>query len=257
MLFFLIIFGILSFVPLVLFGVFSFKLKCKLKLIYYYLIELIIVLLITSIAQFYYYQTYDLSVFPSGDNFTFFLVIPVVGLIITSFFDAVVRWLKKEEWPSIKVIIVTLILIILFFNWYAPLGQKYYHVKRLAVVEENFATKDTESVTIDGDIMITLVESEYDKIMRSRNSNHNLYYNYFYIRNNGNKLLSGSISLTLYNKSNEIIDIKTLPEIELDAQTTQLLVFKENKINQDEWNQHSFGTKESVVDFTSTVMLGK
>ena len=255
MLFFLIIFGILSFVPLVLFGVFSFKLKFKLKLIYYYLIELIIVLLITSIAQYYYYQTYDLSVFPSGDNFTFFLVIPVVGLIIISFFDAVVRWLKKEERPSIKIIIVTMILIIFFFNWCVPLGQKYYHVKRLAVVEENFATRDTESVTIDGDIMITLVESEYDKIMRSRYRN--LYYNYFYIRNNGNKLVSGSISLTLYSKSNEIIDIKTLPEIELDAQTTQLLVFKENKISQDEWNQHSFGTKDRVVDFTSTVTLGK
>ena len=255
LLFFFIIFGVLSLVPLALFALFSFILKFKLKLIYYYLIELIIVLLITSIAQYYYYQTFGLNVFPSGDSFKFFLVATVVGPIVFYFFHAVVQWLKKEERPSFTIIIVIMILGIFCFSWYVPLGQKYYHVNRLAVVEENFTTRDTESVTIDGDIMITLVESEIDKMLRPRSRI--IYNNYFYIRNNGTQLFAGSISLILYNKNNEIIDIKTLPEIELDAQSTQLLVFKENKINQDEWNKHSFGTKDRVVNFTSSVTLGE
>ena len=257
MFFFFIIFGILSFVPLILFALFSFKLKFDLDLIYYYLIEFTIVLLITSIAQYYYYQTYDLSVFPSGDYYIFFLVIPVLILIIVYFLDVVVRWLKKEKIPSFKIIIVTIIISIFFFNWFVPLGQKYYHVKRLGVMEENFTKRDTDRVTVDGDIMITLVESEYEKIMRPRYRSSIAYNNYFFIRNNGNTSVTGEVYLTLYNKNNEVIDIKVLPATKTDAQTTQLLLLNENKIIQDDWNQHSFGTKERVVSFKASVTLGK
>src|SRR5699024_12066561 len=94
--------------------------------------------------------------------------------------------LKKESGLYFKVFVILFIFLIVFFNWFIPLRHKYYYVERLDLMEEIFANRDNNKVTTDGDIMIGLVESAYDPLMRPRYGSPSTYNNYFYIKNKGN-----------------------------------------------------------------------
>src|SRR5690625_3898532 len=244
---------ILIVLPIALFILFSLIFGAEYSLRYYYLVEAFIVLLMTTVGHYYYYIYYDLSVFPSKDYIMFFLGTPLLGLIIVSFFNFIFRRLKKESGLSFKVWAILFIFLVVFFNWFIPLGHKYYYVERLDLMEEIFANRDTNKVTTDGDIMIGLVESAYDPLMRPRYVSPSTYDNYFYIKNNGNTPYTGDIYLALYNENNNAFEMKLLQDVEVAANSVQLLIERENKITSDEWSQRSFGTKQKVKTFEAII----
>src|SRR5690625_1716362 len=184
---------ILIVLPIALFILFSLKFEAEQNLGYYYLGEALIVLLISAVGHYYYYIYYDLDIFPSKDYIMFFLGVPLLGLIVVCFFNFIFRRLKKESGLSFKGWAILFICLVVFFNWLIPLGHKYYYVKRLDLMEEIFTNRDTNKVTTDGDIMIGLVESAYDPLMRPRYVSPSTYDNYFYIKNNGNTPYTGDI----------------------------------------------------------------
>lgn len=244
---------ILIVLPIALFILFSLKFEAEHDLGYYYLGEALIVLLITAVGHYYYYIHYDLDVFPSKDYIMFFLGIPLLGLIVVYFFNFIFRRLKKESGLSFKGWAILFICLVIIFNWLIPLGHKYYYVKRLDLLEEIFATRDTNKVTTDGDIMIGLVESAYDPLMRTRYRSPSTYDNYFYIKNNGNTPYTGDIYLALYNENNNAFEMKLLQDVEVATKSVQLLIERENKITSDEWSQRSFGTKQKVKTFEAII----
>ena len=246
---------ILIVLPFALFILFSLKFEAEHNLGYYYLGEALIVLLMTTVGHYYYYIFYDLSIFPSRDYIMFFLGTPLLGLIIVYFFNFIFRRLKKESGLSFKGWAILFICLVIIFNWLIPLGHKYYYVKRLDLLEEIFATRDTNKVTTDGDIMIGLVESAYDPLMLMlpRYVSPSTYNNYFYIKNNGNTPYTGDIYLALYNENNNAFEMKLLQDLEVAANSVQLLIERENKITSDEWSQRSFGTKQKVKTFEAII----
>ena len=244
---------ILIVLPIALFILLSLIFGAEYSLRYYYLGEALIVLLMTTVGHYYYYIFYDLSIFPSRDYIMFFLGTPLLGLIIVSFFNFIFRRLKKESGLSFKVWAILFIFLVVFFNWFIPLGHKYYYVERLDLMEEIFANRDNNKVTTDGDIMIGLVESAYDPLMRPRYGSPSTYNNYFYIKNNGNTPYTGDIYLALYNENNNAFEMKLLQDVEVAANSVQLLIERENKITSDEWNQRSFGTKQKVKTFEAII----
>ncbi|MFA1821128.1 hypothetical protein ACDX78_13300 [Virgibacillus oceani] len=181
-----------------------------------------------------------------------FFWVPIVGLLIIAFFDFLFHRKNKESRLSMKGYFVLFIFFVVFFTWLLPLGQKYYYVQRVDLVEEIFAARETGSVSTDGDIMIGLVKSEYDPLIRPPFRSIT-YTNYFYIKNNGNTSYEGDIYLLLYDENNEPIDIKLLEDVKADPNGIRLLVENEDKTITDEWSESSFGTKQQVKSFEAVV----
>src|SRR5699024_11982490 len=101
--------------------------------------------------HYYYYIFYDLSIFPSRDYIMFFLGTPLLGLIIVSFFNFIFRRLKKESGLSFKVWAILFIFLVVFFNWFIPLGHKYYYVEIFDLIEELFENRNNNKVKTDDD----------------------------------------------------------------------------------------------------------
>src|SRR5690625_4378934 len=193
-----------------------------------------------------------MNVFPNGEYVMLFFWVPIVGLLIVGFFDFLFNRKKKESRLSIKGYLVLFIFFVVFFTWLLPLGQKYYYVERLDLMKEIFAAEDTDRVSTDGDIMVGLVGSEYDPLIRPLNRPRT-YTNYFYLRNNGDTPYEGDIYSMLYDEDNEPIDIKLLKDVEAAPNDIQLLVENEDNMISDEWSESSFGTKQQVKAFEAIV----
>lgn len=217
------------------------------------MMEGMIVFLLTTIGHLYYYLLYNLNFLPSQDYSKFFLGLSVLGLIIFSFINLIAHILRKTAWLPWKILLAIFMFWVVWFHWMLPLGHKYNYAKRVERLEEIFTDKNTEQVTTDGDIMIGLVESDYDRLMQPRYRSPGAYDNFFYIKNDGDFTYTGTVYLTLYNKNDHAFEMKLLKDVEVPANSTLLLTDDENNIMTDEWSERSFKTKQKVKTFESIV----
>lgn len=219
----------------------------------YYIVTGVVVLIATTVGHVYYYKVHNLNIFPSKDYIKFFLVVPLLGLVFVSIFQFVFRFKKKDSRLSFKFYAYLFIFIAVFLNWLIPLGHKYLYVERLDKMEELFVKNDGSKVVQDGEIMIALVKSAYDPLMRPRYRSPSHYDTYFYIKNDGDMPYRGNIYLTLYNEGNETFEMKLLENVEVGPHSTELMIEEENALTNDKWSQRTFGTKQRVESFDALI----
>ncbi|GIO19257.1 hypothetical protein J18TS1_23570 [Oceanobacillus oncorhynchi subsp. incaldanensis] len=250
-LFFLILLIILPLIAYVFFSVYKEK---KLRLLSYYLMEAITILLLTTIGHMYYYYVYNLNVLPNTKNLNTMIFILLGVTIILYIFNSISSRLKKTKKVSIQAVAVFFLIILLFLTWIIPLGHKYLYVNRLDTKEELFANPNEKSVVTDEDknMMVALIDSSYDQLTRPRTGR--TYDNYFHIRNNGSTPYNGNIYLTLFNEDNETTDVKLFKDVTVGPNSEQLLIeTRKNSFQASEWNEQSFTTKQKVETFEALI----
>lgn len=250
------IFLLLAIIPIGLYSLFALKFNANHKLTTYYIIEMIIVLILTSIAQFYFYKTYHLNLLPSQDQLNISFGFAFIFALILFIGGWLRKLFTKKEGFSMKGSAALFLVILFFFVWIIPLGQKYDYVKRLDTMEEIFDTKDFEQIEKSGDISIAFIESGHDRFMKPRRRSPAAYSNFFYIQNTGDSLYTGHIYLTVYDKDNNTVDLKLIQDIEVEPDEMKLLMIEEdNTMLQDEWNKRSFKTKKQVYKFDAKIIF--
>lgn len=248
-----LVFIFLVVVPIGLHLLITLKFQKEHRLRTYFLTTGVVALLLITVGHFYYNVVYNLAIFPSKEYMSFFIRILFFGLVIVFLLTFLFRRSKKESGLSFRGYAILLIVLIIFFIWLIPLGYKYDYVDRNRKAEELFLMKDSHRVTQDGEIMIALVESDYDPIMRPRYRYSSTYNTYFYIRNNGEMPYRGNIFLTLYNEDGHSFDMKLLEDVEVDPHSTELLMEQKNPVMPDSWVQRSFGTEQKVASFKAII----
>lgn len=174
----------------------------------------------------------------------FSIGIGLIGLLFT----LIVNSFKKDKGLSMKGTALLVVFFVCFFNWVLPLGQKYYYAERIDAMEDIFSTQDSKNVITDGDLMIALVESDQDSLVRPRYRSPG-YSNYFYIKNTGDTPYEGNVYFTLFDENNESFDVKLIENVKVGANAIELLSGQKNNIFTDEWSETSFGTKREVKKF--------
>src|SRR5699024_12210057 len=89
--------------PLIINIIFATIWQADIRLSTYYIIEAIIVGILSLVGHTYYYFTYDLNVFPMADYMKFFLGISVVIVIIMFIAEVFKHLFKKEDMMSFKI----------------------------------------------------------------------------------------------------------------------------------------------------------
>ncbi|WP_080875292.1 hypothetical protein [Oceanobacillus timonensis] len=248
---------LLIILPIISYFLFSFNKENKLQLRSYYLIEAIIILLLTGTGHIYYYQVYNLNFLPNTELNT--IIFASLGAsMLLYIFDSIYSRIKKRQKLPIQWIAIFFIIMLIFLTWMIPLGYKYFYADRLEIKEEIFTNKDTEKIIIDSDknIMVGLIDSSYDPFIRPRSGR--TYSNYFYIKNNGSTPYNGDIHLILFNEDKEHIDAKLFENVNIDPHSDQLLVEKrENSFKNSVWNERSFNTKQKIDTFDAVISKSK
>lgn len=247
---------ILGILPIGLYALFTLKFNANHQLKTYYIIEVIIVLILTSIAQFHFYKTYHLNLLPSQDQinmafgftFIFSLILFIVGFFRKKF--------TKKDGFSLKDSAILFLSLLFFFIWIIPLGQKYDYTKRLDTMEDVFENGNLENVQATDDVMIAFVYSGHDRFIRPRYRKPAAYSNFFYIRNVSDSSYKGQIYLTLYGEDGETVDLKHIDNIMVEPGSTELLVIADdNPLLDNEWDMRSFKTKKEVHGFEAKIIF--
>lgn len=240
--------------PLIIKIIFATIWQAEIRLSTYYILEAIIVGVLSLVGHAYYYFTYDLNILPMADYMKFFLGISVVIVIVMFIAEVFKHLFKKEGMMSFKGSILIFVGLAIFFLWLIPLGQKYYYADRLDKMETIFENQPKGKVIQEDEIEIALVASEYDKVMRPRFRKPGAYNNYVYLRNNNDNPFSGHMYLTLKNENEQAVDIKLI-DIDVPANATELIAIPEdNKLMSGEWDQRSFKSKQQGESIETTVV---
>lgn len=243
----------LLFLPLILYVILSIRFDVQFKVLYtYYFIEAILLIILTSIGHYYYYQAYDLKLFPSEAYSTFFFWASVLIVLYLIVIQAVNRSRGKDEGVSFKVYSLIFLMAILLFFWLTPLSQKYDYVKRLDVLEETFKKSDGKRVKHYDDIAIGLVASEKDRMMKPRYRSAS-YHNYIYIQNTGDTRFTGHVYLTIIDNGRKRPEIKLSENVQVEPGSIQLLAFVDNN-DSNEWSELSFSSRHKVETFDADVV---
>ena len=185
----------------------------------------------------------------------FFLGTSFGIIIIMVIIDLFSRAVKKEPMLPFKGYILIYVCFAVLFLWLIPLGQKYYYADRLDKMNTIFENEPAGKVAKEDRIKIGLVASEYDKFMRPRYRSPGAYNNYVYMRNNDSSPFFGHIYLTIKNERNHPIDVKLIENIEVPANSTELIVVPgENKLMAGKWDQRSFKSKQQVDAIEAVVV---
>jgi len=219
---------------------------------YYKLCAFSVVILVTA-GHFYYYTFYDMTLFSASENNKSILIFSVICILGIYLSDIIISKVKKESPLSLKGTIIVCLFIAFFLIWLTPLVQKFYYAKRLNQLEETFSGTNPNKITKDGDIMIGLIDSSYDPIIRPLYRSPSAYNNYFYIKNDSDSTYQGKIYLTLFNKDDREFKVKLLEDVKVSAHTTQQLIDTEENNMPDEWNRRSFKSNQQVEKFTSFI----
>lgn len=247
---------VLALIPIGFYALMSFKFNKDYDIINLYIIEIIIVLILSTIAQFYFYKTYNLNLLPSqsqvSSNFWFAFSFPLVFFIGGYIREKI----TKKDGLSFKGATAMFLALFLIFAWLIPLGQKYDYTKRLDTMEEVFVSQDVDKFQVEDDIMIAFTYSGHDRFTRPRRRYSVSYNNFFYLRNNSDALYTGDIYFNLYDENNELTDKKIVENITLEPGDTQLLVIEEeNPTLDDEWDKHSFKSDKEIHTFEAQILF--
>lgn len=247
MTYFTIILIILLIVSIYLILEFGFKIDLDIGL--YALIVSAVILLLTTIGQLYYYNAYDLNVWPARDQIKLSSIFVFVFFIGISIYKGYLHLRKRKQEMSFKDIFIIVVIMFVFFIWLIPVGQKYNYVARLNKAEELFVEQPSEFVKKDRDLMIGLVASKKGISGRYQSYSSRKHYNYFYIRNNSAEPVIGDVHVKAYNKDNELLGFEKAKDVELEAKSTELLIFKEQKYDMDQWDMFSFRTRGKIISY--------
>lgn len=250
-----------TFISIIILGllpiVFYFSLK-KIGVYYrlstYYSVEGIIFLLVMIGGHFYYYMFYDLRLLPSIGHLKFFTGASVITVVAVFVIGPLIEKMRKgqADWPSLRAIVITLCIFIIFFNAVVPLGYKYYYAKRLDVAKELFQGNDPKNVAEDGDIMVAFAGSAKDPMLRARYRARS-YHNYFHIKNSGHTTFHGDLFLLLYDEKGELFSYKSIEDVTVEPNESKLLIENLNPISSDIWNENTFTTNNKVKSFDAEI----
>lgn len=249
-------FMVLALLPALLFYIICIKLGKDYKLLWFYLIEFIIVGILGAIVHFYYYQTYDLAVLPSMGTMKTAFIISTSVMALMYFYDLLFDRDKEEEKTSLALVGITLVMILFFIIWFIPVGQKYNFVHVLEKVEETFDDKVPGKIVRKEHITIGLVASNRDRTIRGRyQRSQTRYKNYLYIENTDEIEGTIDIYLTLLDENNQILENEHLTDILVDGNSTELLLVNKSKLVNNAWEESSISTKKQVRSLEAVLVI--
>lgn len=243
----------LSFLPIIVYFICTVLFNIEKSISYYYKLEMFMLVLLVTAGHCYYYIFYDMALFSASEYTKFFLIFSIIGIPVIYVSDLIFSKLKKESSLSFKGTVVICLFVAFFLICLTPLVHKIYYAKRLHQLEETFSGVDSDKITEDDDIIISLIDSSYDPMIRPLYRSPGAYNNFLYIKNKGNSTYQGSIYLTLINENNREFKVKLLEDVEVPAHSTQQLIDTEEKNMPDEWTKRSFKTKQQVETFNAVI----
>lgn len=238
--------------PIVIFY-FTTKWGFKHDIVNYFIIEGIIVFILITITNVYFYKKYTLNFLPATEQIVtdifvllFFALLFYVGSFLWSLFTSKERFGFKMVMMIFTFAIAVIILIV-------PVTEKYEYSQRIHNMDEMLKLNDSKYIKeIDG-LKILLVDSSRQSRVRTRyNTSSPNYRSYFYVKNTNDTFYKGRITLTVYGKDHNYIDNKTTKNIELAPGDIEFLTIdKEIHYHHDVWNEKTFVSKDRVHYFNA------
>lgn len=247
-------FLLLLILPIFIYALLSRKFGVQWKISTYYVIEIWLVGIVTTAAQFYYYFFYNLAIFPSKEYMKLFIYLSLAAVVILYLWNFIYERFKKEKELTHQTIAIIALSMLVITIWFIPIFQKNSYINRLDSVDKIIEEHETGRIVSKEDITISFISSERERYMRKRYASLK-YNNYFYIKNDRDEKTTFDMTLFLYNEKGESIGIKNYEAIEVDARSTELFVANPTDIAKDEWSQISFTTKQQVDTFDGQMIV--
>lgn len=254
MIYFLLI--TLAILPFLLYVLFSIKLEKDLNISWFYIAEIIIVLIVSTIAHMYYYISYDFSIFPSSQSTKVITGIAIAFIIVYFLYDLLFNRENESKRSLLKWSGATLACVIIFLIWLMPLEQKFLYGRMLEHVEETFEHDVPRKVVHKGDVSIGLISSDKHVTIRGRyQARKTSYKSYFYIKNNDEKDIIVDVSITLYNEDKETVGSESITDYFVEKESTEQLIFNKYGIADNRWESFSTSTRKHVDSFEAEVVI--
>lgn len=211
---------------------------------------LLVLILLSGIANFYFYQTYNLPIFPNIHDLTIGLIVTgsivLILTLINLFVSFLHRGMPKEVHNPNAVWVFTGslgLVFLLLFAWILPFSEKANYVLNIeAAMNEIEASEQEEEMTVlllgsTKDCMSYCTDYEYDNI--------------FFVKNNMDEEKEVQVKIRALNKDSE--EMKVIDSLVMKIGPNELRVVEtEETIDRTSvWSKYSFKTDERTVYYDS------
>lgn len=246
----------LAILPFLSYVLFSIKLEKDLDVSLFFIVEIIIVFIVSTIAHMYYYISYDFSFFPSRQSTKVIIGIAIFAIGAYFLYDLIFNRKNESKRSLLKWSGATLACVIIILIWLMPLEQKFLYGRMLENIEETFERNVPGKVVHKGNVSIGLISSDKHVAIRGRyQSSKTSYRSYFYIKNNDEKDIKVDVSITLYNEDKETVGSESITDYSVEKGSTEQLFFEENGLAENGWESFSTSTKKHVDSFEAEIVI--